>query len=99
MNVKAILSTAVLLSTVALSSAGAFAQTGPAPAQGVMVRGQHGSNHNLRSERRRLERIIDSLQHDDRDYGGHRARAIQLLQQARAELDAALQYDRDHPGT
>jgi hypothetical protein len=101
MNIKAVVSAAALLTMTALSGA-AIAQTGPAPMQGMqgpMMRGQHASNHNIRAERRRLGRIIDSLQHDEHDYGGHRVKAIELLQHARAELDQAIEYDKAHPGT
>jgi Spy/CpxP family protein refolding chaperone len=105
MNLKAVVSAAAFLSTVALSGA-AFAQTTPVPAMpgagaggGYMMRGEHGSNTNVRTIHRRLERLIDQLQHDRHDYGGHREKAVDLLQQARAELNQAIQYDKDHPGT
>ena len=80
---------AALAAILAVSAAGTAA-IGQAQAQGMRM---HGSDQNLRVERRRIEGVIDQLQRDQHDYGGHRVRAIADLQQARAELDAALQYD------
>lgn len=60
------------------------------------LRGGRGSDQNLRVEIRRLERVIDMLQRDQHDYGGHRVQAINLLQQARAQLAEGLQYDKGH---
>lgn len=60
------------------------------------LRNGRGSDQNLRVEIRRLERVIDMLQRDQHDYGGHRVQAISLLQQARAQLAEGLQYDRSH---
>ena len=86
---------AALAAALAAGVAGTVAiDHGQAQAQGM--RGDVGSDRNLRTERRRLEGVIDALQRDQHDYGGHRVRAIADLQQARAELDAALQYDRGH---
>lgn len=52
-------------------------------------RGQPGSNQNLLGVRRWVEGMIDQLQRDERDYGGHRVAAIGDMQQARTELIAA----------
>ncbi|HLX01416.1 MAG TPA: hypothetical protein VKS80_04785 [Trinickia sp.] len=54
------------------------------------------SDANIRRVRRRLERVIDELQHDQHDYGGHRQRALDLLNQARQELLLAEQSDTSH---
>jgi hypothetical protein len=59
-------------------------------------RGQRASDRNLRFVRHNLERIIDNLQNDRRDYAGHRVAAIGDLQAARADVTAALAYDRSH---
>jgi len=67
-----------------------LAQAQPTPLHRVM-RGEHASDRSLRRVRRRLERMIDSLQHDRHDYAGHRVAAIQALQNARAELMQAEQ--------
>ena len=56
--------------------------------------GQHASNSDIWHERRRVEIAIDHLQNDARDYGGHRERAIDLLQRARRELLDAEQFAR-----
>lgn len=60
------------------------------PAVASAQRGQRGSNRNLAAIRARLNGIIDSLQADTDDYGGHKASAIHHLQEAQAELTAAL---------
>jgi|SRR5450755_551077 len=61
-------------------------------------RGQGRSNHNISKVRHHLEHVIDELQHDQYDYGGHRETALDLLQRARTELLAAEQYESQHPG-
>jgi len=101
MNLKAVAAAAAFLCTIALSGP-AFAQMTAPPVnmnmQGPAMRGQHASNHNIRIEHRHLQRIIDSLEHDKHDYGGHRAKALVILRQARTELEQAIQFDRTHGG-
>jgi hypothetical protein len=55
-------------------------------------RGQGASDANLREERRHVEAAIDALSRDSWDYGGYKERAMDRLQAARAELDAALDF-------
>ncbi len=75
----------------------ASAQTLPVnPAAHLYVRGDNGSDQSLRVARRRLETLIDQMQRDRRDYDGHRVKAVEDLQMARGEIDAALQYDNHH---
>ncbi len=69
----------------------ASAQTRPA------LNGERKSAHSIRSVERRLTRMIAALQRDQRDYGGHRVNAINLLQQADQQLQAALQVDATTP--
>lgn len=87
----------------ALTLAGAIAGTafgGSVSAQPLFaphhpaLRAPAASDRNLRAAYRRLEGTIDQLQRDQRDYGGHRVRAIADLESARGELAAALQDDR-----
>jgi len=98
MNVRLIVLSAALagtaLSTVA--SAQQQPQYNPTMQQQQHLRGNRGSDQNLRREYRKLEQVIDGLQRDQRDYGGHRVQAIQDLQQARQQLEDALEYDRTH---
>jgi len=54
------------------------------------------SNRNIRQVRKRLEHVIDELQHDQHDYAGHRVKALDLLNQARQELLLAEQSDTGH---
>ncbi len=73
----------------------AFAQTPPPQPPGT--RGEIGSAKNVQYVRRALERLIDQLQRDQHDFGGWRVKAIQAMQQARYDLDQALQWDATHP--
>lgn len=43
-----------------------------------------------------LDKARDNLQHANRDYGGHRAKAVQAIDNAKAELNTALQFDITH---
>lgn len=52
-------------------------------------RNQRGSNNNLWSVRRWVERMIGQLERDQHDYDGHRVRAIADMQAARSQLVAA----------
>lgn len=91
--------TMVLAATACVALAGgmASAQTISAPAPGLsQMAGQRGSDSNLRVVRRRLESLIDHLQHDRHDYNGHREKAIDDLQAARKEITAALEADEGH---
>ncbi|HET9095275.1 MAG TPA: hypothetical protein VFN37_01325 [Candidatus Baltobacteraceae bacterium] len=65
---------------------------------GAQARSEWGSASNIAGVRTRLDNLIGQLQRDNRDYGGHRAAAVGDMQQAQAQLTAALQYDRAHPG-
>ena len=99
---------ATLALTVLGFGAGA-AFTSQASAQIITQPGQNGAMrpHHLRGERRsaqdirhvegRLKRIIASLNRDQRDYGGHRVNAINLLTQADEQLEAAISVDATTP--
>lgn len=86
---------AAALLSVSMFAAGAIA-TSVAHAQTMPLRGERGSARNIIVEKRRLEAVIDGLQRDRRDYGGHREAAIDDLQRARVELQAAIDYDATH---
>jgi hypothetical protein len=62
----------------------------------VYVRGECASNANLNVVRRNNERIIDVLQHDNPNYGGHRVAALKLLAQGQEALKDAIQWDASH---
>ena len=51
------------------------------------------SDLNLAAVRHNLDNIMDVLQRDSGDYGGHRVDALQRLAQARERLSSALRYD------
>ena len=106
MNIRALLATGVLATT--LISGAASAQTVTLPGGATIngpigqnapnrLRGERGSVRNIRNVRIRLERLIDELQRDQRDYGGHREQAIDLMQKARQQLLQAEAYDATHP--
>jgi hypothetical protein len=95
-NWKAALGAAILsLSTFGAGAVWtASAQARPLP---PLVRGDERGDRNLRADRQRIEAVIDQLQRDPRDYGGHREQAVDLLMQARAQIDAGLAYE-EHSG-
>jgi hypothetical protein len=86
---------------VAAFAVGAISTASSLPAAAAAIRSACASNHNIMHVHRRLDGAIDQLQHDQRDYGGHREHAIDDLQQARGQLVAAEEYaqntDRDNP--
>lgn len=61
------------------------------------LRGERGSRRDIRSTEKHLERLIANLQRDQRDYGGHRANAVSLMQQADQQLLAAIATDNTTP--
>ena len=78
-----------IAATLATSQA-AFAQAPPP------TRGEVGSARTIRNVRIMLEKLIDQLQRDQRDYGGWRVKAIAQMKQARYDLDQALHWDATH---
>jgi hypothetical protein len=44
----------------------------------------------------RLNNIMNQLAHDQADYGGHKAKAMQLLRAAQEQLNKAEQYAAAH---
>lgn len=99
MNVRLVVLSAALAGT-ALGTVASAQQQPIQPPYGMQqqLRGGRGSDRNLRQEIRRLEGVIDMLNRDRHDYGGHREQAVDLLQRARQQLDQALEYDRTHGG-
>ncbi len=83
--------------TLAASKVALAATTTTTPTTQPPSRGEIGSARNLRRVRAALEHLIDELQRDQHDFGGYRVRAIAAMQQARADLDQALQWDATHP--
>jgi len=57
--------------------------------------GGGASDDNVRFARLYLNRAVDMLQHDARDYAGHRAAAVTDIQRAQADLASALEHDSD----
>lgn len=99
-NLKTIIGAAAL-STAMFASGAVFTSTANAqnmPAHMAALRGERGSARNIIVVKRRLESLIDQLQRDQHDYNGYREKAIDHLQAARADLQAALNVDATHPG-
>lgn len=56
----------------------------------------HKERHpELMKAMRALERAKGDLNHADRDFGGHRAKAAELTDAAIKEIHEALEYDKD----
>ena len=92
---KILASTGIILN-LALASGVAMAQTAPMAPNAMNMRGDCGSAHNLAKIHRRLDGAIDRLNHDQKDYAGHRVAAIQSLTAARQEIMAAEDYSKAH---
>jgi hypothetical protein len=56
------------------------------------VHSQGGSNESLTDVRQHIQTAIDALNADGRDFGGFKNQAIDKLQQARTQIDDALQF-------
>jgi len=101
MNITMLLRTALIATVIAVGSLGAApaqnTMAAPKAVQGTHLRGERGSARNLLRIRKQLERDIDQMQHDRRDYGGHRELAVDALQKARQQIEDAIEYDRAHP--
>jgi len=91
-NWKAALGAAVL-SLATFGAGAAWTASAQAMPAAPVIRGDERGDRALRLDRQRLETVIDQLQRDPRDYGGHREQAVDLLSQARAQIDAGLAYE------
>jgi hypothetical protein len=89
---KKFLAGAAGVAATMLASRAAVAQTTQPP----YTRGETASARNIAEVRRALERMIMQLEHDQHDFGGYRVRAIENMRRARADLEAALQWDATH---
>ena len=85
-----------------LKAIGALSAARDQLADAIQYRNAHGgagggvgSDDNLRYSRLYLERAVDMLSHDDRDYAGHRVAAMSDIQSAQSDLAAALAADNN----
>ena len=85
------------LGAAAAAGLGAAALSSPAIAASPDARLDAMSNRNLSYMMTIIQATIDDLNQDQPDYGGHRVQAISLLQQAKAQLQAGLDYFKAHP--
>jgi hypothetical protein len=73
---------------------GGGGQSQNAPAGGAQGQGRE-RHPEIREAIRQLQNAKQTLQRDAaRDFGGHRANAVQQINQAIAQLQQALQYDK-----
>jgi hypothetical protein len=82
------------LATLAVSASIVAGTTGVALAQ--WTRPDRASDRNIWNIQATIDREIAQLNHDDRDYGGHRVNALRDLRAAHDELIAAERYARSH---
>jgi hypothetical protein len=72
----------------------AFTQDKPARPGG----GGRGERHpQIHMAMRGLNMAAQHLEHAEHDFGGHRAKALQLVKQAETELKDALEWAKAHP--
>ena len=80
----------VSVAVLAITVGGAFITE--ASAQPEQKRERHPE---IRSAMKNLEQSKRNLQKADRDFGGHRMKAVQLVDQALGECREALKFDKD----
>lgn len=89
-----------LVFTIAGALSAAIPAAYPVSAQAA-TRGDCSSNQNISEVYRHLKGTISQLNHDDRDYGGHRQSAVNDLEAARVQLEAARDWavndDHENP--
>jgi hypothetical protein len=81
----------LMAGAVAVALCTVYAQATPASADWSDANMRYASNY--------IERANDYLANDQHDYGGHRVAAMTDISRARADIAAALAYDRNHPTT
>lgn len=96
MTRKGFFAAAAAMAATLAASQGVLAQT-PAQPTPPRTRPEVASGRNIQRVRQMLGGLIGQLEHDQRDYGGWRVRAIASMRQAREDLDKALQWDATHP--
>ncbi len=69
----------------------------PPPVEKPRRHDQKRSDYSIAHVQEAVQRMMSHLERDTRDYGGHRANAINWLRQSNNELLAAEQFDRTHP--
>lgn len=102
MNLKKVLASFAAVSLVLVSlvlPVRSYSQTAPAVPPAVTQQKnpnaqRHERHPHIKAAIRRLERVKDQLQKDPHDFGGHRVQAIEHINQAIQELQAALQADK-----
>ncbi len=93
-NWKSVLAALVL--SLSMFGAGAAFTAGAQAQTMAYTRGEYGSARNIMAVKSRLEVLIDQLSRDNHDYDGHRIAAINDMQQARGQLQAAIDWDASH---
>lgn len=83
---------AAALSVAMFGAGAAFTQ----PAAAAWDRGENGSARNIINVEARLSSLIGQLNSDQRDYDGHRAQSVRLMQAADGQLHQAINWDATH---
>ena len=85
-----------LITILATSTAyGVMAQQGtPTPTPNPPGKGKHERHPELMKAMKALEHAKNDLQNAARDFGGHRAKAEQLTEQAITEVREAMKFDK-----
>jgi hypothetical protein len=91
-NHTPLLAVAMLATGIGIGAVGSQSIIAPASAQSFQQR----SNWSVWHARHEIEHEISLLSGDARDYGGHKAAAMNDLQAARGELLTAERFARDH---
>ena len=90
---KSLTAVGVLAASLLVLAPAAHAQQGGMAPQGAQA--QKGERHpEIRRALHALERAKNDLEHAAHDFGGHRAQALQLVNQAIEQLHQALQFDK-----
>jgi len=97
MDRKKFIGGATLVDLTSIASAsGATASTAAAAAAPTEAQLDALSNRNLQLMITIIQAVMDDLNQDAKDYGGHRSTAVARLWDAKSQLQQAIDYVRTH---
>lgn len=93
---KSKLIVAILAATTLIGGTASISMAMASHGNKVSVVQKPGKEHHpeLRRALGALQRAVGFLQHADRDFGGHRTKAVELANQAISEVQAAIAFDK-----
>jgi hypothetical protein len=103
MRVADVITTGFVIGALTLGIAGSGLAQSPPPAPGTTPtpktapKGGGERHPHLRAALSDLRKAASQLEHADHDFGGHRAKALELVKQAEGELREALEWAKAHP--